>query len=631
MDNKHRFILWTVVLVAAVSLLPFLGNTGFNTKGEPREAVVAVSMLTQHNWILPENNGVDIPYKPPFFQWCIAAFSLPAGHVTEFTSRLPSALALIFMLAMGAVFYAKRRNTDLSFLASMFTLTAFEVHRAGTNCRVDMVLTMFIVCGLYALYRWWEGDPTPNLALSKTGHARPMHGMPWMAILCMSGATLTKGPVGIVLPCFVMFVFIWMENWLSSDATLKGKALSGTLKLFFAALLACVLPALWYFAAYHQGGKAFLDLVMDENVGRFLGKMKFVTHDNPWPYNILMLISGWLPWTLPILLSIFILPWKKGWRRVSDRHQLSLSHCVERLRNAFAFRQGDGKGALQLFTWLAFLLILFFYCIPKSKRGVYLLPCYPFMAVLIVEYAVWLMKRSHFPIRFYIGFLTVFGFLLTAVLVVLRMGVVPDSIFHGKHAYDNIQMLHALAFNSLGVGDILMLLLPLCAACLGLMILLHRKAGFITERPVLASTFMTLLIYMAFNGYYKPTVMNTKSMRPFAMEIKKVVNLNTAYGSGERTLYAFTGFYAEGSDPLRFYGIDFYLNDCIRQFDKDRPVRGLLMVNEGNDATLHSAFDKDYYFTKIYTSQHRETEFGDIIFVYSFISKKELAPSLAER
>ena len=55
------------------------------------------------------------------------------------------------------------------------------------------------------------------------------------------------------------------------------------------------------------------------------------------------------------------------------------------------------------------------------------------------------------------------------------------------------------------------------------------------------------------------------------------------------------------------------------------------MVNEGNDATLHSAFDKDYYFTKIYTSQHRETEFGDIIFVYSFISKKELAPSLAER
>lgn len=105
MDSKHRFILWTTVLVAAITLLPFLGLTDFTTKGEPREAVVAVSMLNQHNWVLPENNGVDIPYKPPFYQWCIAAFSLPIGHVNEFTSRLPSAIALIIMLAMGAVFF----------------------------------------------------------------------------------------------------------------------------------------------------------------------------------------------------------------------------------------------------------------------------------------------------------------------------------------------------------------------------------------------------------------------------------------------------------------------------------------------------------------------------------------------
>lgn len=622
MDNKHRFILWTVVLVAAVSLLPFLGNTGFNTKGEPREAVVAVSMLTQHNWILPENNGVDIPYKPPFFQWCIAAFSLPAGHVTEFTSRLPSALALIIMLAMGAVFYAKRRDTDLSFLASMLTLTAFEVHRAATNCRVDMVLTMFIVCGLYALYRWWEGDPTPNLTLSKTGHARPMHGMPWMGILCMSGATLTKGPVGIVLPCFVMFVFIWMENWLSTDATLKGKALSGTLKLFVAALLACVLPALWYVAAYHQGGKAFLDLVMDENVGRFLGKMKFVTHDNPWPYNFLMLIAGWLPWTLPFLLSLFVLPWKKGWQRIAAHRHLNASGIKVRLQQAFAFREDDGSKALQLFTWLAFLLILFFYCIPKSKRGVYLLPCYPFMAVLLVEYCIWIAKRSSFPIRFYIGFLSVLGFLLTAVLIVLRMGVVPDTIFHGKHAYENIQMLHALAFDGLSFGDIMLLLLPLCGGCLGLMILLHRRAGFLTERPVLASTFMTLLVYMAFNGYYKPIVMNTKSYRPFAMTMQRVVNLNVAHGTGEKTLYAFTGFSAEGSDPLRFYGVDFYLGDIMRQFDKDKPDKGIVMVNEGNDALFHQTYDKDYYLNKIFTSNHRETEFGDIIYVYAFVARK---------
>jgi 4-amino-4-deoxy-L-arabinose transferase-like glycosyltransferase len=78
-------------------LLPFLGLTDFNTKGEPREAVVALSMLKSGDWILPVNNGMDIPYKPPFFHYCIALVSLLTGSVDEYTSRLPSALALITM------------------------------------------------------------------------------------------------------------------------------------------------------------------------------------------------------------------------------------------------------------------------------------------------------------------------------------------------------------------------------------------------------------------------------------------------------------------------------------------------------------------------------------------------------
>lgn len=608
MDNKHRFILWTVVIVAALTLLPFIGNTEFNSKGEPREAVVAVSMLNQGNWILPENNGVDIPYKPPFFQWCIAALSLPIGHVNEFTSRLPSALALIIMVAMGAVFYAKRKNNDLSFLAAMITLTAFEVHRAGTNCRVDMVLTMFIVCALYAFYKWWEGSPTPSMP----GGRPSMSGMPWMAMLCMSGATLTKGPVGIVLPCFVMFAFVCLMPVLRHDGT-DGKKLpladiaKGSLKIFVSAIIACVLPALWYVAAYRQGGNEFMELVIDENFGRFLGKMKFVTHDNPWPYNILMLISGWLPWTLPLLFSLFVLPWRK----------FSRTAFVKSVKKA---------DPVQVFTWMAFLLILFFYCIPKSKRGVYLLPCYPFMAVLMVEYAVWLIKKSSLPIRLYIGILTVAGFLLTVATVILRTGIVPDTIFHGRHAHENIKILHALSYGSLGIGDILLLLLPLLAACLGLMVLLRRNAGFITRRPVLASTIMTLLIFMAFDGYYKPMVMNSKSFRPFAMNMKNLRDNYSLKLKKDHNLYAFTGFSAPGSDPLRFYGVDFYLGDSIRQFDKDKPTSGLLMVNAGNKTTLTKAFANDYSFTEAYRSNHRETEFKDTIYVYFFDRKTPTMP-----
>ena len=60
MKNK-QFIILTVVCV--VTLLPFMGLTDFHTKGEPREAIVAYSMIETGNWTLPVNNGGDTAHK----------------------------------------------------------------------------------------------------------------------------------------------------------------------------------------------------------------------------------------------------------------------------------------------------------------------------------------------------------------------------------------------------------------------------------------------------------------------------------------------------------------------------------------------------------------------------------------
>ena len=59
MYKKSYF--WPLVALCVVSLFLFLGQTFFNTRGEPREAVVALSMLQQGNWVLPVNNGVCFP------------------------------------------------------------------------------------------------------------------------------------------------------------------------------------------------------------------------------------------------------------------------------------------------------------------------------------------------------------------------------------------------------------------------------------------------------------------------------------------------------------------------------------------------------------------------------------------
>ena len=52
------------------------------------------------------------------------------------------------------------------------------------------------------------------------------------------------------------------------------------------------------------------------------------------------------------------------------------------------------QSPLQLFAWVVILTIFIFYCIPKSKRSVYLLPIYPFMGMLLAEYLLALVQRG---------------------------------------------------------------------------------------------------------------------------------------------------------------------------------------------------------------------------------------------
>ena len=99
-----------VALIAALTMLPFLGATEFYTKGEPREAIVAVTMLQDGNWILPMNNGGDLAYKPPMLHWCIASLYKVTGVMNEYLSRLPSALAFIALIV--ATFFFFTRHSD---------------------------------------------------------------------------------------------------------------------------------------------------------------------------------------------------------------------------------------------------------------------------------------------------------------------------------------------------------------------------------------------------------------------------------------------------------------------------------------------------------------------------------------
>lgn len=566
MNNNYNKAFTIVCVIAVMLTVPFLGLTDFYSKGEPREAVVAYTMVEHGNWILPINNGGDIPYKPPFFHWCIALFSLLQGHVSEFTSRLPSALALVAMSVGGFVFFAKRKNANMALLATLLSLTAFEVHRAGINCRVDMVNTAFMVGALFLMYQWWE---------------RGKHTMPWLAILCMSGATLTKGPVGMLLPCAVMGVFM---------LTQRESLWSAVWRLGLTALLSLVLPLCWYYAAYLQGGDEFLRLVKEENIDRLLGKMAYESHENPFWYNFLTLITGWLPYTLLFVFSLFVLPWKR----------FSKSGFMQSVRRA---------EPMQVFVWLAFALILFFYCIPKSKRSVYLLPCYPFMAWLMAQYVVWLVANRLSAVKAYAWLMGVLGVVLSVAFVVLKTGMVPDTLFHGKHAADNIAMLHALESISVSPSHLLFALLPAAVGVATIMTLL-KKDDALRNRVVWLSLSVVVALFLALDSTFQPAVLNTKADKPLAPQIEQRFDM--------------TKMYSYMSSPmLHFFSLNFYLGDRIQQFEKVKPEDGVLMIPEDDVEEFKKTVGRGYCLQRVWQIRRAVEEKHEVGF-YKFCKREKL-------
>lgn len=567
-DNKKAF--WFIALLSVLVVVPFLGETIFYSKGEPREAIVALSMLESGNWILPVNYGTDIAYKPPFFYWSIAAVSSLFGEVTEFSARFPSAFSFVAMQLVFFAFVAKRKNVQTAFLASILLLSSFEVHRAAVACRVDMVQVSFIVISLCLLFRWDEKE---------------CRGVPWLAVLLMGCATLTKGPVGFLLPCACTGAY----------QLLRGRSFW---KAFFSlagiGLLSFSFYFAWAYAAYKQGGQPFLDLVLEENTGRFMGKMSYESHENSMWYNFLTLIWGWVPWTLVLAVSLFGLKWKKV-RFLPEGETLLLRSQ----KGWSAFRN---QSPLQLFTWLVILIIFVFYCIPKSKRSVYLLPVYPFMAVLIAEYLLALVQKGARVFKICAIVFASLGLLLTLVFAVVRLGMVPDTVFgSGHHAAENVAFLHALQEVALSVPKWLLAVLPVIAAACTLRMVVKRADN---HSLLYGMAGCMLCLFVSLDSVYQPTVLAEKSDKQLAERVNAYVP--------EGVVYSYS--------KMSFYGVNFYLKDRMRHIEQERPSarEGYLLLPEKEEEDMLGELGQTYHLEKIFRTDRRSCDMRDEICLYRF-------------
>ena len=470
-------------------------------------------------------------------------------------------------------FIAKRKGVKTAFLASILLLSSFEVHRAAVACRVDMVQVSLIVISLCLLFRWDEKE---------------CRGIPWLAILLMGCATLTKGPVGSIFPC----VSIGLYQLLRRRPFWKT-----FFRLFVIGILSLIPYAAWISAAYVQGGQSFIDLMLEENTGRFMGKMSYDSHENPLWYNFLTIIWGWIPWTLVLLISLFGLKWKN----------ISLlpegSSFGERIKKAWnKFRS---QSPLQLFTWVVILFIFVFYCIPKSKRSVYLLPIYPFMAVLIAEYLLALVQRGAkvFKISAYI--FASLALLLTITFAVVRLGLIPDSVWGtGKDAMENVGFMNALENVDLSFSKWLLVALPpIAGVCM--LIALAKKAD---PRSLLYGIAGCILcLFVSLDGVYQPTVLSTKSDKRLAEEVNTYVQ--------DGVMYSYT------TRLIRFYCTNYYLNDRMRNFTPGLSGTGYVMLSERTKEDFLKEYSDKYQLEEIYLTPYRSCDLRDKVLIYKFSEK----------
>jgi 4-amino-4-deoxy-L-arabinose transferase-like glycosyltransferase len=490
-------IVWGGVQAAGISFTPF------HTRGEPREAVVVQDVLRNGDWILPRRNGKELPQKPPLFYWLGAITARLRGTLDETTVRIPSAVmsgaACLLVAGVAAGLY----GGVAGIVTGVALSTSFEWLRAATSARVDMTLAFGLTLVFVALLHLRSGERRAWLVLFYLG--------------CI-WATLSKGIPGLAIPAFAVV--------LSCALLDRSVAFLRRLRPVAGLLVVLAITGAWYAAAAARGGRPFLSIVLHENVIRAVGAAHFTLgHRHTVGYLVAALLAGLLPWTV-LLPSVALLVW-------GDRRHLARS---------------DPR--LFAILWIGAVFVP--YAIAASKRGVYLLPLYPAVCLLIgwwasrlVQGAVtapWL-RRVLTPTAWVLaGLLGLVAFAAAAQAVNLPL---LDAIagFLDPRAAADLRAVAAADLSELAIAGAVAALAAVVLACA---LLLQRW------RPALAAMVIcTSAVIAAVTHVILPAVAAAQTRRAFVGALRYAV-------AEPAELY---------TTPILDYGTLFYWDAAVPEYD----------------------------------------------------------------
>jgi 4-amino-4-deoxy-L-arabinose transferase-like glycosyltransferase len=204
----ERTWLRVVLLLAWCGYLFFHGlNAGELWRTESLRAIIAAEFLRSGNWVVPTLYGEPLFTKPPGMYVAIALVSWPLGEVTEWTARLPSALAATVTVLLMAGLFARHLGPRAGLLAGFLTPLSLMWLDKASAAEIDMLQVAWvagaIVCFLRALEIEEERPWSGGAALAW-----------WLAALvCVAGGVLTKWTAPAFFYGTVLPLLWWRGRW----------------------------------------------------------------------------------------------------------------------------------------------------------------------------------------------------------------------------------------------------------------------------------------------------------------------------------------------------------------------------------------------------------------------------------
>ena len=337
-----------LLLIALVVLGAGLGLRDPWPADEPRFALIAKEMVESGQWLFPMRGGEIYPDKPPLFMWGIAIGYLLTGSI-KVAFLLPSLLAGLLTIALVWDLGRRLWSAQVGFMAGLLLLFTVQFTLQAKTAQIDALVTFFITLGVYGFVRF----------LLCGGGWRWY----WLGWFAAGLGIITKG-VGL-LALLILIPAVWTHREKIRTAT-RGDWLKGLAGPLFM-VLAIALWLVPMLLAVAQSGDPVLqayrdNILLRQTVTRYANAWH---HVKPfWYYLTSVIPPFWLP--LSLLLPWLVVAWRRAIRTQDRRILLLLGYLM--------------------------LVVLFFSCSP-GKRGVYITPGTPALALLTAPFIGTLLVR----------------------------------------------------------------------------------------------------------------------------------------------------------------------------------------------------------------------------------------------